>query len=293
VRLWLVATGAVLALGGAHFARETAWGMRPEEHRDEPFAPSPAAAPFVSLGYRELGADVQWVRLLGYFGGDDTTASGLADLVDSIVALDPRYERVYEYGARAITMAATGVDNAANLRAIAVLERGRQEFPDSWRIPYLAGQIYTQDLRTKDPAQRRAWDEKGLMLIEAAIRKPGAPVTDAMWAATMHSKLGQHEAAVKNLREMILLTADADARKRLIDRLAKLEDADADEIAGETYEQQHAFAAAWKRDRPSIPATMYVLLGPHGPAAFDPTDLATGGRDLVGADQPERLEPLE
>ncbi len=294
MRAWLVATGAVGSLVAAQVAREAAWDMRPGEHRDEPYAPSPGAAPYVSLDYRELAADVQWVRFLSYFGSDDTTGPGLADIVESIVALDPRYHRIYEYGARAITMAATGVDNAAYLRAIAVLERGAKEFPDDWKIPYLAGQIYTQDLTTKDPAQRRAWDEAGIRHVESAVRKPGAPQTDATWAATMYTKLGQHDLAVRNLREMILLTTDIDARKRLIDKLAKLEDADADEIAAETYEQLHAFLAAWKRDRPALPATMYVLLGPRlGPQAFDPTDLATGGRDLIGASQPERLEPLD
>lgn len=292
MRSWLVAAIAVLALAAAHFARESAWGMRPREHRDQPFAPSPDAAPFVSVGYRELAVDIQWVRFLSYFGSDDTTADGLADIVESIVALDPRYERIYEYGARAITMAATGVDNRANLRAIAVLDRGMKEFPQSWKFPELASQIYAQDLVTQDAAQRRAWDEKSVMLMESAVRKPGAPQGDATWAAQMRTKLGQREEAIRGLKEMILLTNDVDARKRLIDKLAKIEDANADEIASESYVQLHAFITAWAHDRNSIPATMYVLLGPRPSKAFDPTDLATGGRDLVGAHDEERLEPV-
>ena len=67
---------------------------------------------------------------------------------------------------------------ASYLRALAVLEKGITIFPDDWKLPYLAGEIYTQDLQTTDPAQRRAWDERGTLLTESAIRKPKAPVEE-------------------------------------------------------------------------------------------------------------------
>jgi hypothetical protein len=38
---------------------------------------------------------------------------------------------------------------------------------------------------------------------------------------------------------------------------------------------------------------MYVLLGPRPADTFSLADLATGGHDLVGAQEPERLEPLD
>ncbi len=40
---------------------------------------------------------------------------------------------------------------------------------------------------------------------------------------------------------------------------------------------------AWLRDRPAVPATMYLLIGPRPAPGFDLRELATGGRDLVGA----------
>lgn len=288
MKSWIAAYLAVLALVGARFAREAAADLAPKELAAAPYAPSPAAAPLVSLGYRELAADVSWVRLLGYFGGESSTASGIADVVESIVAFDPSFRRAYEYGARAITMASEGVDNAAYERALAVLDRGMREFRDDWRMPELASQIYAQDLATKDPAQRREWDEKAALLIESAVRKPGAPASEATWAATLRTHLGQHELAVKNLREMILITTDADARKRLIDKLAALEDADRDAIASEVLASIKRFNSAWLADRPALPPTMYVLLGPKLPAWFDLGELATGGRDL--AVEPEREE---
>jgi len=282
---------AAAAFVGARFAREAAGATR--ESTGEPYAPSPSSAPLVSLGFREVAADLLWIRLTGYFGGPDATASGVAALLDAIIALDPNYHRPYEYGARAMTIAPNGVTQASYLHALSVLEKGMTIFPDDWKLPYLAGQIYTQDLVTKDPAQQRAWDERGTLLTASAIRKPGAPLEAAAWVAFMRTKLGQRERAIKDLRELLLVTRDDASRKDLLDKLAKLADSDSDEIAAEVYEQRKMFDAKWQRDRPTIPPTMYILLGPRTKPGFDLTDLATGGRDLVMTAPPEKLEPLE
>jgi hypothetical protein len=284
---------ALVALGGARAARVAAEQQAPRTLADEPYAPAPATAPLVTLGYRELAADLFFLRLKGYFGGSESTAGGVATLVDAVVALDPSFHRIYEWGARAITMAGHGVDNAAYLRAIAVLEAGTRQFPDDWKLPYLAGQIYTQDLQTQDPAQRRVWDERGTLLTESAIRKPNAPAEAATWAATMRTRLGQHQRAVDGLREMVLVTDDASARARLLAKLAELEHDAENEVAAELLEARHRFEAAWQSARPAVPPSMYLLIGPRLAPGFDLAELATGGRDLVGAQPIERLEPLD
>jgi hypothetical protein len=284
---------AVLAIGGARVAREAAEGQAPQVIADEPYAPTPEAAPLVTLGYRELFADLLFLRLKGYFGGAENTANGIAGLVEAVVALDPQFHRIYEWGARAITLAGRGVDNAAYLRALAVLDAGTRRFPDDWRLPYLAGEIYTQDLQTTDPAERRAWDERGTLLIESAIRKPNAPAEAATWAATMRTRLGQHQRAVDGLREMVLVSDDDDARVRLLGKLAELEHGSANELAAELLDARRRFEATWLAARPAVPASMYVLIGPPIAPSFDLADLATGGRELVGIEPIERLEPLE
>jgi hypothetical protein len=284
---------AAVAFAGARVAQTASSGMLPAQVVEEPFAPAPDTAPYLSLGYREFAADLFWVRLTGYFGGDTNTAQGIGALVDAIVALDPKFHRIYDYGANAMTLARYGVDQSTFLHAIAVLEKGAKEFPDDYRLPLDAGQMYTLDLKTTDPAQRRAWDDKGTMLVEAAVRKPGAPAEAADFAAVMRTKMGEHDRAVRELREMLLITSDTKARARLADRLAKLENTNSDELAAEIYEQRHRFETTWKHDRPAIPSTMYILLGPHIPPRFDMTDLATGGHDLVGSEPIEGLEPLD
>ncbi len=287
----LVTVAAVAAIGGARFAREAA-GERADVAA-EPYAPSPTSAPLVTLGFREVAADLLWIRLTGYFGGPDSTSNGVASLVEAIVALDPTYHRPYEYGARAITIALSGVDQTSYLRALKVLERGIAEFPADWKLPYLAGQIYTQDLVTDDPKLRREWDERGTLLTESAIRKPGAPQQAATWVAFMRTKLGQRDRALKDLRELLLVTRDDRARKNMIEKLATLEGSDSSEIAAEVFEQRKLFDSKWRHDRPAITPSMYILLGPRIVPGFDMTEIATGGRDLVTVPPPEKLEPLE
>ncbi len=284
-----VALGALLS---AHLVGSEAKALRGKDRAVErPYAPSEAAAPFVALGYREAMADALSLRLRGYFGGAGDDAAGSADLAEAILALDPHYQRMYEYGARAVTMADTGTGNAPTLRAIRLLERGAAVFPDDWRIPYLAGQLYSLELETTDAALRRQWDERGALLIESAIRKPGASAEAATFAAHLRTKLGQHQAAVNGLREMLLVTSDEGARRRMIDKLAELEQQDAADIAAEVLGERLRFEREWKAARPGVPPTMYILLGPKLPAAFDLSELAVGGRDLIGS-APDDVEPL-
>ena len=281
---------AALAVGGARCLRQAARSEAPRVIADEPYAPAKDTAPLVALGYRELFADLLFLRLKGYFGGRENTANGIAGLVEAIVALDPRYHRIYEWGARAITLAGRGVDNDAYRRAIALLEAGAQEFPDDWKLPYLEGEIYTQDLQTTDPAQRRAWDERGTLLTESAIRKPNAPAEAATWAAMMRTRLGQHQRAVDGLREMLLVTDDDAARARLLAKLADLENSSASALASELLDARKAFQSAWMAARPTIPASMYVLIGAPLSVRFDLGTLAAGGRDLVGTQAIERVD---
>lgn len=286
---------AAVAFVGARLARTSATHLAGGElvHSMKPYAPSPGAAPFVSLGFREAAADVLYVRMLGHFIDEKSTGHGVADLAEAIVALDPQFHRVYERGALAMTAAAVGVDRSVYERAIDLLEAGMKVFPEDWKLPYLAGQIYTQDLQTDDPELRRAWDERGTLLVESAIRKPGAPASTAAWAALMRTKLGQHERALAGLREMLLITSDKSARERLLAALAKLEERDAAALEAEIFEERMKFERTWRADRRTIPATMYVLIGGRIEPGFDMANLATGGRDLVVFDDEAELEPVE
>jgi hypothetical protein len=283
---------AATALAGARAARTSLSSARSGVIAD-PYVPSRQAAPYVALGYREAAADVLYVRLVGYFADFNSSADAVAGMAEAIATLDPSFHRIYDMGANAMTLARYGVDQSIYRRAIALLEKGMKEFPTDWKLPYLAGQIYTQDLRSDNPADKRAWDERGTLLIESALRKPGAPQEAANWAAVMRTKLGQHERAVSGLRELILITHDEAQRRRMLEALAQLEEDDSGSVAAEVLEERLKFERTWRAERRTIPQTMFVLLGGRIVPGFDMNALATGGRELLDTSPKEPLEPLE
>jgi hypothetical protein len=288
----LAALLAALALGGgARVVADRANHLRAAwpETLDAPWAPSAGAAPFASLGYREAMADWMWIRALVYIGSDGHRARWARQLVEAIVALDPRFERVYAWGGLAMSAAGTDATEEDYLAAIRVLERGAREFPRDWRIPLYAGEIYVTNLKSDDADKLRAWQLAGARWLERAVRVPGAPRNTATLAAHLRSKLGQREQAIRDLRELALTTSDAKARDRLVKKIAALAGAQSDEIDHELEVAARRFQDAWDRERPELPPSSYVLIGPPLPSWFDPASLAVD-RDLIGADEP--IEPL-
>lgn len=281
---------AVLGLGTARLARGFATDSRGADGMTRPYAPSPNAAPIVSLGYRELLADLLFARMLGYFGSQGNEASAIAELAEAIAALDPVFRRNYDVGPIAMTAAASGVDNNIHLRAIALLQRASEEFPSAFRYPNLAGQIYLVDLQTTDPALRRTWDEKGALLLESAARKPNAPADAGLQAAILQTRFGQQQRAIEKLRELILITDDKAAGEKLVAKLVELTNDEGSEIAAELFEGRRAFEREWLEKRPAVPATYYVLFGAPLGTTFDLAALATG-HEVIGTHTFERLDP--
>jgi tetratricopeptide (TPR) repeat protein len=289
MRPWVLVAIGIGALAGARGIRELATSADTKRDAVEPYAPSPDAAPFLSGGYRELTADLMFARLTTYVGGLRYTPNGVASLCEAIEALDPHHRRAYEWCALAIKTRA--VDQSSYLRAVTLLEHGLEIFPDDWQIPNAAGEIYLLDLQTKDPEQRRKWDERAAQLFESATRKPNAPSTTALNIAQLRTKLGQHQRAIDGLKELLLTSQDDRSRRDIIDKLAELEKQSADALAGELLEMRHQFEDAWHRERPALWASMYVLLGPHRQPGFDMGDLATGGHGIAEPPPPP-LEPV-
>lgn len=293
MRPLVVTLCGLVSIAGAQAARQVAIRDVPRTI-EEPYAPSTSAAPLVSLGYREMTADLLYFRLVGYFGGGKYEPEAIARLVEAIAALDPHMKRIYRWGALAIMMSAHEARDPQplTLRAIDLLERGARLYPDDYDLPRLAGEAYVADLRTTDQAQRRIWHERGARLLEAASRKPNAPADAALLATALQTKLGQHQRAKDSLTELFAITDDLAARARIVEQLAELESADSADLAAELLENRRVFETAWRSDRPYLAPSLWIHLGRRPPPGVDMADLATGGRDLAGATLTERLEPI-
>jgi hypothetical protein len=293
----------VLLIVGAFWFGSQELGKRAHGERstwpkteDQPFLPPPGGAALFSLGYRELAADLTWCRALVYYGSSLTGETDLHHLerfVDTIIELDPRFKRVYRWAAYAVTYKDAGskmnVDGAtqAEYRASArYLERAIQEFPDGYELYWLAGLRYYLDLKSEDPAEQARFKERGVELIEQAMRKSDAPRDLGTLAASLRTRLGQKERALHDLKEMVLSTDDAEARQKLLSKIG-VTSGDLD-MVDEVAAARDALDQANQDHARNLPPDFFVLLGPPPPAVIDWRRLAAD-RDLVGAEDPTQL----
>jgi hypothetical protein len=280
VRTWLAALSGIALIGGARLIH--APDERPS--RDAPWAPTPSSAPYATLGYREAAADWFWIRLRAYVGRmfDPVTKQNILDaasaraLVDAVIALDPSFEPAYEFAPASIDWVAGGPSKDDLLWAAKVCEDGAARFPDRWKLPKLAGELYLLDLppKTTDTAEKAAYTEKGTTLLERAIRLPDAPRGLATLVAFERTQLGQRDRAIEGLRELISTTDDPGTRQHLIDKLEEISGGDTERIGDEEEWAKESFDRRWHRALPEAPAEIYILVGDPPKPYIDLGDLA-------------------
>ena len=249
--------------------------------------PTPAAARLMSLSHNELFADLYWIKTLVYYGDGLVANHGMPD-VESLVALinrvDPYFRKPYHWGAFAATFRKQIATQAEFQSSVDILRRGVAVFPRDWELCWQLGLRLFLDLKPEDKAERARLQEEGAMYIERAMRLPGAPSDLPILAATMRTKLGQKDRALRALREMILNTEDDGARARLQAQYAgRASEVESAELATHARELD----AEWKRELPYVPRTTYLILGPAPPKALDLESLTNEGvfQDTTDADE--------
>ncbi len=224
--------------------------------------PSPAVVKKLALGYDQAVADLWWARTTVYYGSDTEHEASkfqyLEPLIDTVLALDPKFERVYDWASYAVTFRSGAATTDEFLRSVQYLERAIDEFPDTYKFYWLAGIRYFLDLRVEDEALQRRYRERGAELIEKAMRQPDAPSTLASYAASFRSELGQQQQALRTLEEMILLTEDPKAQAKLVARYQQIAQK---EFPAEAQEAKQAFEAAWQEHLPYAPPSLFAILG--------------------------------
>jgi tetratricopeptide (TPR) repeat protein len=264
-----------------------AYGFRNEAAADRsgwPKAASTLLVPPVEVmrfaPYRELVADLLWCRLLVYYGSNwlgDGDLSQVEDFLDDIVVLAPRFKAVYEWASFAVTYRNGTANQEEFHSSIRYLEKAMREFPDDYKYFWLAGTRYYLDLWSPDESTKRRYRERGAELIEQAMTKLDAPQDLVMTAANMRGRLGQHQRALDNLRQMILSTSDEAARAEMLKRV-RIEDPG---LADELEKAARALQQGWLDNLPSVPLDFYILLGKQPSPVIDFRKLATP-HDLFG-----------
>ena len=141
-------------------------------------------------GFENLMADIYWLRTVQYFGGERVFSTEkrfdlLIPLINITIAVDPRLEIAYRYGATFLAEpwpTGAGKPDAA----IELLQRGLAHNPANWRLRQDLGLLYFVFL--DDPVRASE------VLLEGA-RMPGAPRFLETLAAQVLVKGGERQSA--------------------------------------------------------------------------------------------------
>lgn len=259
----------LLALGSA-FASHLLRGRASAEfharqtYEDVYYLPSPAALQVLSLGYRRALADLIWMRAQIYVG-DELAERGGADHIfhytEAMLAVDPDFRRVYRW------IGVTGVYRSRDStvaeveRAIAIMERGIERFPDDPKLVWDLGATIAFDLVPRmEPSEERAeYERRGAELLQEAARRGEGPPWLVFSTIAQLSRLGENQRAIEHLQEMYLLADDPTLRAQIE---AELWERQAD-IDGVAYiELMRAIEAERSELYPFVPPDFYPLLRP-------------------------------
>lgn len=251
--------------------------------------PDPESARFRALGYNELAADFRWCQMLVYYGTGLEEKSDfryLAKFIHNIIALDPKFKKLYRWAAYAVTITANSSissDQEDYQLSLQITDRAMLEFPDDYEFPWISGNTYYFDIKSDDANEQRAYKERGAELLEIAMNKPNAPKDLATKAASFRSKLGQKEQARANLMQQILTTDDPQAQATMLRSFSFHAD---EELAEELKAATELFSDQRNSFQSTVPADIFVLIGgPARPAAIEIDKLSTP-RSLFGTELP-------
>jgi len=235
---------------------------------------NPDVSRYLLSPYPQLAADVTWARTLVYYASSmlgEADYRYLERYLDNIIELDPRFYRPYRWGAYSVSYRDGQPTMEEFELSLKYLHRGMENFPDRYEMFWIAGLRYYFDLHSDDPDQQRRYKEKGVALMESAMRKPDAPEDLASTVASMRLKLGQQQRALHDLREVILTTENEAAQKKLI---AMYNVIAGEQFPDEAKQAKKEFERKWRGYMPFASPSMYVLLGDRPSPVIDLDALA-------------------
>ena len=244
-------------------------------YEDIYYLPPPQWLDVMSLGHRRALADLIWLRALIYFGEEFEHQGAVRHVFsygEAMLALDPDFRRVYRWVGGAAVYTPLGSTNAVVERAIDVLRRGIERFPEDGQLAWDAGATIMYELLPNlpedDPRQERLRMEGNAHMM-AAARLGAGPDWLVITNATALRKLGEKERELRHLEEMYAIVRDPKVRSEIEIRLSQLRDeayAEAFRSANEEFEERRL------EEFPYMPASLYFFVA-------DPVETAFGLED--------------
>src|SRR6185295_9845824 len=133
----IAVVAGLMVLAGTERALDAALALRASWPRevDTLVLPRSSVLGPLSLGHRELAADLVAARANIYFGAQLASHSEqrrLAEALNTAVDLDPRFHRLYLRGAAMLVYTGGAFTVESFMQANHLLERGERSFPSDW-----------------------------------------------------------------------------------------------------------------------------------------------------------------
>lgn len=264
----LAAVVVALLMGAAATAIRlpaTARYAEVNQYEDAYYLPAPGWLQVMSLGYQETLADLIWMRTLVYYG-DELTHGGaerhIFDYAEAVLTLDPDYLSVYRRVGTLAIYRQGDVPVEEVERAIAIMERGMERFPNDGELAWTTGATLAFELPahyTGHPDQQDAARARAAPYLVRAAELGSAPPYTMLSNATTLARVGRAEEAATHLEEMYAVTDDLDLRAEIARRIQELR---SQAFAEGFVEENQRFEDAWGREMPYAPAALYDLVGP-------------------------------
>jgi len=208
----LLGTGiAAGALADRLLSRDPAAGAR-----ELIYLPPAETARLLSLGFNQVMADWYWVKGLQYFTDPVQSLNkyrNLADILDVVLGLDPDFEYAYKFGGVAIPYDTGRLHWANSERAIDLLQRGVQRFPQNWELHFHLG-FYLLNFRNDLPSAGEQF--------ATAARIPGAPSYLGRFASRIFAASGEVDRALVFAQTMLAGATDPAERRNLEERIQSI-----------------------------------------------------------------------
>lgn len=214
VGLWVL-VGAVLMCGLVVSTRHVQeYNFRPYLY-ESLYLPSGNFIGELSLGYKEIVADLVWFSAVQYYGDYRMERHGLdyfTGLIDIVVTLDPNFIFAYQFGALVVSE-----DGGYFEDGIEILRKGMATNPTSWELPFDIAFLYYVHQVNFDIAAR---------YFDLASRMPGAPDRVRRFAAFVYWVGGDREASLKMWQQYAETTEKPylkELAKRYVEKLKRSE----------------------------------------------------------------------
>jgi tetratricopeptide (TPR) repeat protein len=242
---WLLTSFLIAVLGGG--ALSTLYVVEKQRHAlggsaELSYLPKGDYLKVAVLGYRNIAADLLWLKAVQGLSGREQTREGYLGAyhaADVLTDLDPQFVHAYQY-----TGTVLGVVAGLLKESVALLAKGVQHNPTVWQLSFFLGYDYYYELG--DPASAAKY-------FQAASLLPGAPPWLPGLAARIAVEANDPGAALEFLQRLYLQTNDEQLREGIAQRIREV-------TAERDIRELEKAVQAYRERSGSLPRSLDVLV---------------------------------